>query len=94
MSYRDDDWIAKAVVAAEDRRFWSHRGVDPLAVARSCKQTAAAMRRVSGASTLSMQLIRLSGPRPRTLTNQSESRRSARCKWNGSWASGRSSRSI
>lgn len=65
--YHDDDWIAKAVVAAEDQRFWSHGGVDALAVVRSCKQTATSMRRVSGASTLSMQLIRLSCPRKRDL---------------------------
>ena len=65
--YHSDDWIAKAVVAAEDRRFWSHGGVDVRAVVRSVKQTASSMRRVSGASTLSMQLIRLSRPRPRTL---------------------------
>lgn len=65
--YHSDDWIAKAVVAAEDQRFWSHGGVDALAVMRSCKQTAFSMRRVSGASTLSMQLIRLSWPRSRNL---------------------------
>lgn len=65
--YREDDWIAQAVVAAEDQRFWSHPGVDAFAVLRSCKQTATSLRRVSGASTLSMQLIRLSWPRPRDL---------------------------
>lgn len=65
--YHGDDWIAKAVVAAEDQRFWSHGGVDAFAVVRSFKQTATSMRRVSGASTLSMQLIRLSCPRKRDL---------------------------
>ncbi|MEI6675261.1 MAG: penicillin-binding protein 1C [Verrucomicrobiota bacterium] len=65
--YQSDDWIAKAVVAAEDQRFWSHGGVDVRAVARSLKQTATSLRRVSGASTVSMQLVRLSCPRPRTL---------------------------
>lgn len=65
--YHHDDWIAKAMVAAEDQRFWNHGGVDCLAVARSCKQTATSLRRVSGASTLSMQLIRLSCPRRRNL---------------------------
>lgn len=65
--YHGDDWIAKAVVAAEDQRFWNHGGVDVRAVARSCKQTATSLRRVSGASTLSMQLVRLSCPRPRNL---------------------------
>jgi penicillin-binding protein 1C len=68
--YRGDDWIGKAMVAAEDQRFWSHHGVDPMAVARACGQTATAMRRVSGASTLSMQLVRMSSPRPRTLSNK------------------------
>jgi penicillin-binding protein 1C len=68
--FHADDWIAKAMVAAEDRRFWDHHGVDPFAVVRSCKQTASAMRRVSGASTISMQLIRMSSPHPRTLANK------------------------
>lgn len=68
--YHNDDWIAKAVVAAEDQRFWTHNGVDVRAVARSCKQTATSLRRISGASTLSMQLIRLSFPRPRNLTTK------------------------
>ena len=65
--YVEDDWIAKAVVAAEDQRFWAHCGVDVLAVIRSLKQTATSLRRVSGASTLSMQLLRLSHPRKRNL---------------------------
>lgn len=69
-AYGTDDWIAKAVVAAEDQRFWSHCGVDFLAAARSLKQTATAMRRVSGASTISMQLLRLSSPRQRNLTTK------------------------
>lgn len=68
--HHGDDWIAKAMVAAEDQRFWSHGGVDIRAVARSCRQTATSLRRVSGASTISMQLIRLSCPRPRNLTTK------------------------
>jgi len=68
--YHSDDWIAKAVVAAEDQRFWSHDGVDVCAVARSCKQTVFSLRRVSGASTLSMQLIRLSCPRHRNIISK------------------------
>lgn len=69
-AYSGDDWIAKAVVAAEDRRFWSHCGVDFLAVSRSLKQMAVSLRRVSGASTISMQLLRLSYPRERNLTTK------------------------
>jgi penicillin-binding protein 1C len=62
-----DDWIVKAIVAAEDQRFWSHRGVDPLAMGRAIGQNLLAFRRVSGASTLSTQVIRLIEPRRRNL---------------------------
>lgn len=62
-----EHWIAKAVVAAEDRRFWSHPGVDVLALARAVGQNLACGRRVSGASTISTQVIRMLEPRRRTL---------------------------
>ncbi len=64
---REGDWIAAAVVAAEDGRFWQHRGVDWLALARAVWQNAAHGRRVSGASTISTQVWRLAEPRPRTI---------------------------
>lgn len=62
-----NDWIGKAVVAAEDQRFWSHCGVDPLALTRAIGQNIWGHRVVSGASTLSTQVIRLMHPRRRTL---------------------------
>ncbi len=62
-----EDWIVKAIVAAEDRRFWEHHGVDPAAVLRAAWQDATHLRKVSGASTLSMQVIRLAQPRSRTV---------------------------
>jgi penicillin-binding protein 1C len=62
-----EHWIAQAIVAAEDRRFWSHPGVDVLALARAVAQNAILGRRVSGASTLSTQVIRMLEPRRRTL---------------------------
>ena len=68
--YDRGDWIGKAVVAAEDRRFWQHGGVDALATIRAVRQTATSLRRVSGASTISMQLLRLSCPRTRNLTSK------------------------
>ena len=61
------DWIAKAIVAAEDRRFWKHSGVDAVALARAIAQNLGAGRRVSGASTLTTQVIRMAEPRRRTL---------------------------
>ncbi len=66
-SPEETDWIAKAIVAAEDQRFWSHPGIDPLAMARAMKQNVFSLRKVSGASTLSTQVIRLAQPRARTL---------------------------
>jgi penicillin-binding protein 1C len=49
----------RAIVAYEDRRFAWHPGVDPLAVARAVRQNLRRGRVVSGASTLSMQVVRL-----------------------------------
>ncbi|HAL91470.1 MAG TPA: penicillin-binding protein 1C [Verrucomicrobia bacterium] len=65
-----DHWIAKALVAAEDRRFWSHPGVDVLAIARALGQNLFFGRRISGASTISTQVIRLAEPRRRTLVTK------------------------
>jgi penicillin-binding protein 1C len=70
LPYRADperDWICRAVVAAEDRRFWSHPGVDLLALGRAIGQNLRRGRVVSGASTLSTQVVRLLHPRRRTL---------------------------
>ncbi len=57
----------RMLVAHEDKRFDSHPGVDPLALARAAAQWAKAGRVVSGASTLTMQTARLLRPRPRTI---------------------------
>jgi penicillin-binding protein 1C len=53
----------KAIVAWEDHRFWSHPGVDPLALARAAWQDLRAGAVISGGSTITMQVIRLSRPR-------------------------------
>jgi penicillin-binding protein 1C len=55
------------LVAYEDKRFAEHPGVDPLALARALGQWAREGRVVSGASTLTMQTVRLLEPRPRTV---------------------------
>jgi penicillin-binding protein 1C len=52
----------KAVfIQAEDRRFYTHPGVDPAAIVRAFFQNLRAGRRVSGASTITMQLARIIG---------------------------------
>ncbi len=57
----DPDLIT-AFVAVEDRRFFSHAGVDWRAVARAVRDDLKAGRIVSGASTLTMQTARLVAP--------------------------------
>ncbi len=59
--------LVKATIAVEDARFRYHRGVDPLAVARAAWSNLRRGRTVSGASTITMQTIRLLEPRRRTL---------------------------
>lgn len=51
----------------EDRHFYRHWGVDPLATARAAWQNLRQGRVVSGGSTLTMQTIRLARKEPRTL---------------------------
>lgn len=59
-------WLVKATEAAEDRRFRDHDGVDRLRVVRAAFDNLTGGRRVSGASTITMQLCRLMNDRPRT----------------------------
>lgn len=54
----DPGFIAQ-LVAFEDKRFYSHAGVDPRAVARALWQAVTSGRVVSGGSTLTMQVARL-----------------------------------
>ncbi|MEE8408737.1 MAG: transglycosylase domain-containing protein, partial [Myxococcota bacterium] len=51
--------VVLAVLAAEDRRFFHHAGVDPLATARAAWQNLVELRVVGGGSTLTQQLARL-----------------------------------
>ena len=52
-------WLPRIAVGVEDGRFYSHRGIDLMAIARAAAQNAAARRVVSGASTITSQLVRL-----------------------------------
>lgn len=60
-------WLIAAVVAAEDKRFFSHAGVDIQAVLRAAWQNASGGKIISGASTITQQLVRAAEPRPKTL---------------------------
>lgn len=61
------DRAPRALLAAEDKRFYRHPGVDPLAIARAAAEAAWRRRFTSGASTLTQQLARNLVKRPRTL---------------------------
>jgi penicillin-binding protein 1C len=67
---RIDPHFVDALIALEDKRFWSHHGVDPVAIARAAWTDLIHRRRVSGGSTLSMQLARLLEPRSRTIPHK------------------------
>lgn len=58
--------LINALVAVEDQRFYSHFGVDPIAVVRAAWSNVRAGEIRSGASTLTMQVVRLVSPEPRT----------------------------
>jgi penicillin-binding protein 1C len=58
-----DPRFIDALIAYEDKRFRSHRGVDVLALGRAAWQFATSGRIVSGGSTLTMQVARLLEPR-------------------------------
>ena len=60
--------FARCIVTYEDKRFWWHLGIDYLSAGRALVQNLTRGEVVSGASTLTMQVIRLSRPgAPRTL---------------------------
>jgi len=51
--------LVAATVAVEDRRFWWHPGIDPLAVTRAIAQNVRSRRVVEGGSTISQQVAKL-----------------------------------
>jgi len=60
------DILKKAVIAAEDKRFYYHPGFDPVALVRAFCTNIGNGRTISGASTITQQVVRLIRPRPRT----------------------------
>lgn len=51
-------FIPKAVIAIEDRRFYSHFGIDPIGLARAVVTNVVSGRAVQGGSTLTQQLAK------------------------------------
>lgn len=61
--------LVDAVVAAEDQRFWSHKGFDAKAITRAAFANTRSGRAVQGGSTITQQYVKnayFAGRRPRT----------------------------
>jgi len=79
---RDDKWrmyadtddlsplLRKTLLAKEDHLFYYHFGINPLAATRAFFQNLTGGRRVSGASTITMQVAKMLDPSPRTYGNK------------------------
>jgi penicillin-binding protein 1C len=62
--------LEKAIVHKEDRWFRWHFGVNPFAIVRAGVRNIFTGRRTSGASTITMQVVRLLNPKNRTYFNK------------------------
>src|SRR3989339_34608 len=79
---RDDKWrlrcnldevspdLVKAIIEKEDKWFYWHPGVNPIAILRAFITNIIKGERVSGASTITMQLARMLSPSDRTYLNK------------------------
>lgn len=62
--------LRKTIIEKEDRYFFYHPGINPLAIGRALLKNIIRMKRTSGASTITMQVARLLEPKPRTWWNK------------------------
>ena len=63
------DNLSEAVLTCEDKNFYTHHGVDILAIGRAFKNNLLGRKR-SGASTITMQVAKLAIPKKRTYFNK------------------------
>jgi penicillin-binding protein 1C len=74
--------LRKTIVAKEDRYFYSHPGVNPVAIGRALIKNIFRMKRTSGASTITMQVARALEPRGRNLFSKAiEAFRALQLEW-------------
>src|SRR6267143_4180435 len=78
----DDKWRLKTsyeeipprlkyiLIKKEDRFFYYHPGINPFSIVRALAQNAIGGRRISGASTVTMQIARMIEPKERTYLNK------------------------
>jgi penicillin-binding protein 1C len=65
-----DSLLIATILKKEDRWFYYHPGINPFAFARAAWSNISSGKRVSGASTITMQVVRLLEPRKRTLASK------------------------
>src|SRR5215470_4366120 len=53
------DRLVRAVLSIEDRRFYSHFGIDPVGIVRAARRNAEAGEIVEGGSTITQQLVKM-----------------------------------
>ena len=62
--------LSEAILYKEDKYFYWHPGINPLALVRAAVFNLTSGRRTSGASTITMQVARLLAPKERTYWNK------------------------
>ena len=62
-----DPIYVDTLLGIEDKRFFIHQGFDPISISRAIVQNVSSFEIVSGASTITMQLVRVLEPRPRNI---------------------------
>lgn len=79
---KDDKWrlkssinefpeeLIEAIIEKEDKFFYYHFGVNFISIAKAFTNNIASGKKVSGASTITMQVARLLDPKPRTYLNK------------------------
>lgn len=79
---RDEQWrmktelneisplLRKTIIQKEDKYFYYHYGINPVAVVRAFVMNIFKMKRTSGASTITMQVAKMLEPKRRTLPNK------------------------
>jgi penicillin-binding protein 1C len=62
--------LQKTLIFKEDKYFYYHFGINPMAIARAAYKNLVRGERTSGASTITMQVVRLLHPKQRTYLNK------------------------
>lgn len=68
--YEINDQLKEAFIQKEDKYFYQHFGINPIAIGRAMFNNLTTGRRTSGASTLSMQVARMLEPKSRSWKNK------------------------